>query len=103
MHLGLTQMAPIPPDACHMLLDLFISLSPLTSTSPSSPAESASTVRARTDFTQIKIRLREMESAEVSSRPPKRLRVTGAETEGEKTDFLGRDDVTVRFLFEPGR
>jgi hypothetical protein len=86
-----------------MILDLFISLSPLTSTSPSSPAESTSTVRPNTDFTQVKIRLREIESSDASSRPPKRLRITGTETEGEKTDFLGRDDVTVRFQFEPGR
>jgi CTD kinase subunit beta len=106
-------------DVCHMLLDLFISLSPLTFTSPTSPAEpastsasasapsSSSTARPNTDFTQVKIRLREIEAADAASRPPKkRSRIsTGKDVldGAEKTDFLGRDDVTVRFLFEPGR
>ncbi|KNZ58039.1 hypothetical protein VP01_2009g2, partial [Puccinia sorghi] len=115
-------------EICHQILDLLISLSsaPKSNQSPSSPSEAkgmktsvagitsstASPIPGASELTGLKIKLREIETQRRESAGPEaapRL-VAGAAMMGQETEelqsdgkeWLGRDDVTVRFIFGSG-
>ncbi|EFP77774.2 uncharacterized protein PGTG_03730 [Puccinia graminis f. sp. tritici CRL 75-36-700-3] len=112
-------------EVCHQILDLLISLSSAlkTNQSPSSPSEAkgmkssalglpsstASPIPGASELTGLKIKLREIESQRresSGSEPAPRLVAGGAmlsqevdELQSDGKEWLGRDDVTVRFIF----
>jgi len=115
-------------EICHQILDLLISLSsaPKSNQSPSSPSEAkgmkasvagitsstASPIPGASELTRLKIKLREIETQRRESAGPEaapRL-VAGAAMMSQETEelqsngkeWLGRDDVTVRFIFGSG-